>query len=94
MSKREGIQLIAKRAPVRHEAIHQRDESRVVRELDEVRHLVHHKILQAFARLPSQLGIQPDAPLLGVAAAPFGLHSLYVETINGNVHSPFPFGNQ
>jgi len=62
--------------PLAHELIHQRDEARVVRRFEEVRHLVNENVFEAFPRLSDEIGIQSDRTPTVVTATPLRLHSL------------------
>src|SRR3982750_410666 len=44
----------------------------------QMKHLVHHDVLQTLPRLASQVGVQPDRASRGIAAAPLGAHPLDV----------------
>ena len=61
MPHRQAVQRFPVELPLRHEAVHQRDEAGVVGRLQQVHHLVNDDVFEALARLLGQVGVEPDA---------------------------------
>ena len=88
MPHRQPVELVAELTPLRHEGIHQRDETLVVRRLEKMREFMHEDILEAFGGLLRKVGIDADAPRVRVAASPPGLLLPDGNTPIGHTHFP------
>lgn len=93
-SHRLPIQLIADQPPGRHVAVEDRQESAVVAGFDQVGEFVQQDVLQALQWFLRQFQIQPDAPGVGVAAAPQGLHALDAPVFGLHTQHLLPFVQQ
>src|SRR5665213_886230 len=94
MANWKCIQHLPIEPPIRHEAVHQDDETATMCRFDEMRHLMHDDVLKALFRLLCQFGVQSNSTCARVAASPLGLHLLYVKPINGYSHHRCPSGYQ
>jgi hypothetical protein len=76
MPNRQLIQLILIEPPKRHEPVHQGYETGVVGRFQQMNHLMHDDVFQAFRRLLRKLGIKPDAFGAWTTTAPLRFHPL------------------
>jgi hypothetical protein len=72
----QAIEQLPVLLPLWHGAIHQSDESSIVRRLKQVHHFVDDDVLEALDRLFGQVGIQSNAGGSGIAASPSRFHPL------------------
>lgn len=93
MSQRRPVEFVPKHAPARHVPVHQLPKAVVVAALDQVDKLMRRDVFQAGRRLLGQFEIQPDAPRLGVARSPAGLHPLDARLGGAYADFRFPLGH-
>lgn len=93
MSYRQPIELVASEAPVRHEPIHDRNESGIVRGPYQVCHLVDYDVFETLLGFLGQFCIQANRASPVVAASPFRLHLLDIEARYLNTHHRRPPSN-
>ena len=70
----QPVQHFSVKLPLRHELLHQSDETSIVSGFEKMRHLMHHNVFEAFQRFLRKFGVEPDAAGDRIATAPLGLH--------------------
>ena len=74
MPNRQAVQPLPLILPLRHELIHQRNKTCVMRRLDKMHHLMHEYVFEAVFRLLGKFSIKPDRVCARITASPFGFH--------------------
>lgn len=90
MCQRGGVQQVTNGTPLRHAAVHDRDEAIVMVSLQQVCELVDDDVLKALRRLLGELKVDPDSPGFDVAAAPFRLHAFDAPVSGFNANNGLP----
>src|SRR5262249_45454479 len=83
-TQRQLVQFCPRLAPCRIVDANQGEEPPAMSGLDQVKHLMHHHVLEQVLRLLHEFCVEADVARPAVAATPLGFHAL--EEVAGHLH--------
>lgn len=94
MTNREAVERFPMNLPLRHKAVHERNETGIVCRFKEVNHFVNYDVFKTLLGFLGEIGVEANTVGNRVAATPFGLHTLYKKIPHLHTDDRFPFCHQ
>ena len=94
VGQRMAVKFVAIVPPLRHETVHQADESVPVMGIDKMNHFVEDDVFEAALGLLCQFGIETNRTRCRVRCAPFGFHVPHIKPLDRDADHAFPTAYQ